>query len=172
MYMYLIHTCNMSVYLNSWSCIVVLHPNNSPGNEENTAVKSFSWLYFHLLFSLAWIYFSWLYIWIRLFYTEISWGLVVSQSILFDFGNIWIHSYSDIKEYSHVLIKHICIYLISCTHTVEYIHFCILLNLTWDSIILEMKYGCAVLTICNGKCMCLSKQNAVATILTFVFLSY
>lgn len=112
--MYIIHTCNTSVYLNTMSCIVALHPNNTPGNEENTAVKLFSWLYF-ISFShfLEFISLDYISKSIRLFYTKIS-RVLLDQGLLFfillDFGNIGIHSYSDIKEYSHVLINHIYIY--------------------------------------------------------------
>lgn len=105
---------------------------------------------------------------IGLFYSKIPWGLLVLYSILLDFGNIWIHIYSNIKEeYDHVLINHI---YFNFLYSLECIHSCILLNLKYDFKILGMKYGHGVLTICNGEYMCLSEKISLARVSTLVFL--
>lgn len=105
-----IHTTHVDyACLNSWAWVLVLQPNNTASNEENIAVKLFWPLYvicfsqLHEVISPDYISES-----IRLFYMKKSWrDLLILYSIFFDFGNIWVHIYSDIKEYNHVLLNHI-----------------------------------------------------------------
>lgn len=97
-------------------------------------------------------------------------GLLVLYSIFFDFGNIWLHIYSKIKEeYNRMLLNHIYFTFLYSGSWVYMFFYSTKFNM-WFYIILEMKYGHAMLAICNGKYMCLSEQISVASILTFVFL--